>query len=63
MTFGLQGAYQPIALDGSGSYDPDYDLITYAWTLAHAPVGSAAALDDPTRARLDRAFAGLRDPW
>ena len=32
-----------ITLDGSGSYDPDMDPITYAWT---APAG--ITLDDPT---------------
>jgi hypothetical protein len=38
-----------VALDGSGSYDPDTaehgDTITFAWTLS-VPVGSAAVLDN-----------------
>lgn len=38
----------PITLDGSGSYDRDGRLITFAWTLAAAPSGSAATLADPT---------------
>ena len=31
-------------LDGSQSYDPDGDLITFLWSIADAPPGSAASL-------------------
>ncbi len=34
-----------VTLDGSGSFDPNQDPITYAWTL-YPPSTSAAALDD-----------------
>ncbi len=44
---GLVGA--PIALDGTGSFDPENDALTYAWTLT-APGGSAAALSSTTSA-------------
>ncbi len=35
-------------LDGSGSFDPDGDSLTYSWTLVSAPVGSTATLLQPT---------------
>ena len=34
-----------VSLDGCGSYDPDGDQITFAWTFDHVPVDSE--LDDP----------------
>jgi RHS repeat-associated protein len=37
-----------VSLDGSGSSDPDADTITFSWTVAGAPVGSTATLQDPT---------------
>lgn len=36
----------PVSLDGTGSFDPDGDDLTYAWSLS-VPVGSVAALSDP----------------
>ncbi len=41
----------PIELKGYGSWDPDGDPLTYAWSLLEAPPGSAAdasAFDDPS---------------
>jgi hypothetical protein len=39
-----------VALDGTGSSDPDGDVITYSWTLTAAPPGSAAQLVDANTA-------------
>ena len=36
-----------VQLDGSGSSDADGDSLTYQWSFASAPAGSAATLDDP----------------
>jgi len=40
----------PVVLDGSDTFDPDGDLVSYRWTLLSAPVGSQARLSDPARA-------------
>ena len=37
-----------VQLDGSASTDVDGDTLTFAWTIAHAPQGSTAALSDVT---------------
>lgn len=44
MAFGKQ-AQSLIQFDGSGSYDPDDDALTYEWTLTSQPDGSSAQLD------------------
>lgn len=44
----VQLAGTTVALDGTGSSDPDGDPLGHAWTLVSAPAGSAPALDDPT---------------
>ena len=41
-------AGQPVTLDGTGSWDPDGDPLSFAWSLTSLPPGSGAALDDPT---------------
>ncbi len=39
---------QVITLDGSGSQDPDGDVLAYFWSMIEVPESSVAALDDPT---------------
>jgi hypothetical protein len=39
-----------VSLDGTASSDPDNDTISYLWTLASKPVGSAALLTNDTSA-------------
>lgn len=44
-------AGQPIALDGTGSADPDGGALTFRWTLRRRPEGSKAVLDRPGESR------------
>src|SRR5689334_13017838 len=39
---------QVVALDGSGSTDPDSDPLTFAWELIAIPTGSGTTLLDET---------------
>ena len=43
-----QGAlvWSDVYLDGSGSYDPDGDSLSYAWSMQQMPEGSMAELND-----------------
>jgi hypothetical protein len=47
-----QGTFvgNPVPLNGSDSNDPDFDPITFSWTLIASPVGSAAVLSDANTA-------------
>lgn len=45
LTLGHIDPEQKVVLDGSGSYDPDGDDITYHWTLLDTPEGSNAMLN------------------
>ncbi|NRA82268.1 MAG: PKD domain-containing protein, partial [Gammaproteobacteria bacterium] len=38
---------QTVPLDGSGSYDPNGDVMTYQWFFVSKPKGSNAVIDDP----------------
>lgn len=42
---------QPIALDGSGSSDPDGDTLSYSWQIQSSPDGSQAGFTDTTQAQ------------
>ena len=38
---------ETVVLDGSGSYDDNYDPLTFRWSFTTRPEGSAAELSDP----------------
>jgi len=40
-----------VQLDGTGSYDPDGDPLTFRWAFVERPQTSGAELDDPTSPR------------
>ncbi|MBL7252020.1 PKD domain-containing protein [Alloalcanivorax marinus] len=40
-----------VELDGSGSYDPEGDALSYAWSTSSLPTGSAVTLVDATTVR------------
>ncbi len=64
ITVALPGANQPpvanagldktvslgatVAVNGSGSTDPDADQLTYSWSITSVPAGSGATLSDAT---------------
>lgn len=37
-----------ISLDGTGSYDPDHDPLTYSWSIVSKPAGSVGDFDNTT---------------
>ncbi|MEL7091891.1 MAG: PKD domain-containing protein, partial [Pseudomonadota bacterium] len=39
---------ETVTLDGSASFDPNTDALSYSWTITTAPTGSIATLSDPT---------------
>ena len=39
-----------VCLDGTGSYDPNGDPLTFMWEIVSAPAGSMAGFDDPESA-------------
>src|SRR5262245_6354509 len=41
--------FSELELDGSRSYDPDGDPLTYFWTIGEKPPGSQATLRDSAR--------------
>jgi hypothetical protein len=41
-------ASRVVTLDGTGSTDPDHDVLTFAWTLLTKPTGSTAVLSRAT---------------
>lgn len=44
---------ETVALDGAGSTDANGDMLTFTWSIASAPGGSAATLASPSAAKTD----------
>ncbi len=47
---GMTFIYNSLALDGTGSFDPEGDSLGYLWTIKSAPEGSQAQITDPSAA-------------
>jgi len=50
-----------VVLDGSGSHDPDGNILSFQWGVSSSPPGSGATLSNPTvvNPSFEARFAGL----